>query len=246
MRTTYFFIPIAGRIGAGKTTFANSLAFYFKQFSEITPHVISYADALRGELCDANVADGFAQLKDQEYKKKTIKELGRDVIIPKDFPCEVKDDTTVRQLMQWWGTEYRRAQNDNYWVNQMYDIIMSEISDSYEVSHAFICDDVRFPNELELFTHLTREHPNGKRMAIYLHHYGFNNQISMATNSFIPPNSLNGMNPSDTEHPSEFLLDVPSNCYKMMWDMVLSPSYRRIPTYALMAFDTIMESFYGD
>ena len=47
-----------------------------------------------------------------------------------------------RTLLQWWGTEYRRAQDPDYWVKKT----MVQISqDSPEV--ALICD-LRFPNEM--------------------------------------------------------------------------------------------------
>ncbi|MBR5572941.1 MAG: hypothetical protein IKW35_00440, partial [Paludibacteraceae bacterium] len=67
-----YFIPIAGRMGAGKTTFAREMAGYFKQFSDIVPHVYSYADTLRRELVEAGLASSVEQLQDQEYKMKRL------------------------------------------------------------------------------------------------------------------------------------------------------------------------------
>ena len=51
---------------------------------------------------------------------------------------------TVRRLLQWWGTEYRRAQDPDYWTKawgrkvEQYDLSRSHV----------LVDDVRFLNEL--------------------------------------------------------------------------------------------------
>ena len=51
---------------------------------------------------------------------------------------------TVRRVLQWWGTEYRRAQDPDYWTKawsrkiEQFDL---------EQTHVLI-DDVRFVNEL--------------------------------------------------------------------------------------------------
>ena len=53
---------------------------------------------------------------------------------------------SVRRILQWWGTEYRRAQNHDYWTKawgeklQTYDL---------ETVHVLV-DDVRFVNELNI------------------------------------------------------------------------------------------------
>ena len=53
---------------------------------------------------------------------------------------------SVRRILQWWGTEYRRAQDHDYWTKawekklQEYDLTMTHI----------LVDDVRFVNELNV------------------------------------------------------------------------------------------------
>ena len=53
---------------------------------------------------------------------------------------------TVRRILQWWGTEYRRAQDHDYWTKawekklQDYDLTTTHI----------LVDDVRFVNELNI------------------------------------------------------------------------------------------------
>jgi len=53
---------------------------------------------------------------------------------------------TVRRLLQWWGTEYRRAQDPDYWTKawgrkvEQYNLPRSHV----------LVDDVRFMNELNV------------------------------------------------------------------------------------------------
>lgn len=51
---------------------------------------------------------------------------------------------TVRRILQWWGTEYRRMQNPDYWTKAWEKKIHNH---ALEGGHVFI-DDVRFINEL--------------------------------------------------------------------------------------------------
>ena len=47
---------------------------------------------------------------------------------------------TPRALMQWWGTEFRRAQDENYWVTQTLAVASKEPG-------LWVISDCRFPNE---------------------------------------------------------------------------------------------------
>jgi len=49
---------------------------------------------------------------------------------------------TPRSLMQWWGTEYRRNQDPNYWVKRA--------ADKMNDTGLYVVSDVRFPNEVEM------------------------------------------------------------------------------------------------
>lgn len=46
------------------------------------------------------------------------------------------------KLLQWWGTEYRRAQDENYWVKKTFASIPANLDIA-------MITDVRFPNEVE-------------------------------------------------------------------------------------------------
>ncbi len=52
---------------------------------------------------------------------------------------------TARLLLQWWGTDYRRKLNTDYWLEQHQANYNALFKDS---STLIICDDIRFPNEV--------------------------------------------------------------------------------------------------
>lgn len=51
--------------------------------------------------------------------------------------------TSGRKLMQWYGTDYRRKMNPNYWMNKW-------VLNFAKFSDIVLVDDIRFPNEAEL------------------------------------------------------------------------------------------------
>lgn len=64
---------------------------------------------------------------------------------------------SMRQWLQWWGTEYRRAQDPEYWLKAW---VASLPAGNITV----ICDDVRFVNESELIRAL------GGKVCVINHH----------------------------------------------------------------------------
>lgn len=52
-----------------------------------------------------------------------------------------------RQILQWWGTEYRRRQDVNYWTKQIAAIVNYRIHELHERN--FVIVDCRYPNEVE-------------------------------------------------------------------------------------------------
>ncbi|EGQ61488.1 hypothetical protein GGI1_06977, partial [Acidithiobacillus sp. GGI-221] len=49
-----------------------------------------------------------------------------------------------RQILQWWGTDYRRAQRDSYWIDKVRDRLMLTPNTHWVIT------DVRFQNEADL------------------------------------------------------------------------------------------------
>lgn len=105
-------VGICGRAGAGKDHLLQEMRKLDRRFTRV-----SFADQLREEL-------------DEFFRPADV-----DLFWRKPYSPE------VRALLQWWGTDLRRQENDNYWVDR------AEAS-AKEMDFTFpVFTDVRFPNE---------------------------------------------------------------------------------------------------
>lgn len=115
-------IGLAGMAGAGKDyTYERLRDFYWPQGT--TVERIALADGVRLEI------------------QETLGQY-QPVLWKKPYP------DAIRRLLQWWGTDFRRAQNPNHWVDKTRERI--------EVSNAgIVCvTDVRFSNEADMIRDL--------------------------------------------------------------------------------------------
>lgn len=92
----------------------------------------AFADALRQEVRVA-----CARMGGQYALIEGFKESG---LMPDWVHFE---EPKPRSLLQWWGTEYRRAKHPDYWVSRLRKAL-----DAHQPQVALITD-VRFPNEVE-------------------------------------------------------------------------------------------------
>jgi len=123
-------IGIAGKMGAGKDTVAQLLQpFGFQRFA--------FADALREEVADA--IDGG-----RRDMPACLSSAAQDAFLyaPVSEVWEKPTTGRMRALLQEWGTEYRRSQDEHYWTS-----IMREKLAGAELA---CISDVRFPDEAAL------------------------------------------------------------------------------------------------
>jgi hypothetical protein len=127
-------IGLAGRMGSGKDTVAAMLGCIgYQRFG--------FADALRNEVEDAKrnglrlPAGVFSAEAEDAYVYSDISEIFAKPTTPR-----------MRALLQQWGTEFRRSQREDYWV----DIMRHKLAG---VGTACI-SDVRMPNEAALVREL--------------------------------------------------------------------------------------------
>ena len=59
---------------------------------------------------------------------------------------------TVREVLQLWGTEVRRAHDEDYWVNKLRPVILEYHRENPE--DVIVITDVRFHNEVKLMLQL--------------------------------------------------------------------------------------------
>ena len=61
---------------------------------------------------------------------------------------------SVRRLLQWWGTDFRRAQDPEYWVEQTRDTILTHFEEREDEATLIVVTDVRFDNEAAMVRNL--------------------------------------------------------------------------------------------
>lgn len=146
-------LGFSGKMASGKSTTAKNIlnkinnALNADNVNNSADNFVrmSFADALRAE-----VSQLMEYAKEVDSAKKFAQhELFTDVderIAKKLYDFIVKDERNTRRIvMQTWGTNVRRASNENYWVNK------AMAKADYLVSQGkFVAlDDVRFDNEAE-------------------------------------------------------------------------------------------------
>lgn len=148
-------IALTGPAGAGKDTVADILVTH-AGFTKL-----AFADALRKEVAAAfNLGDLYGLLSQPGAKEHPTPALSLmhchddtfvDVVAARmsdrgEYSQSqlVMRDRSPRQIMQWWGTEYRRAQSPDYWTHQLGE----RVADLMVQSHRrFVITDCRFINE---------------------------------------------------------------------------------------------------
>lgn len=127
-------IGLSGYAGSGKNQVAALLGML--GYSEI-----GFADALKAEVADAIRAERSL------VHGEPVGYPGYLVSLNLFSPDEAYAKPTsqmMREILQWWGSDYRRSQDINYWVRKV---------DRYLEYHNIIgqvISDVRFPNEVEM------------------------------------------------------------------------------------------------
>lgn len=140
-------IVIAGKMGYGKDYVGNLIKNNFTNVEKI-----SFADALKEEVEHIiNLIRNNSSLEHIAYEmnvsKDEIKPLYIAMIAFKDINelTVKKKNSTIRFMLQYWGTDVRRKNNENYWVQKTVDKIL-EIN---KLGNVALITDGRFPNELK-------------------------------------------------------------------------------------------------
>lgn len=126
-------IGLAGKSGSGKDLIADYLGERYNY------RKIAVADAIRDEV--------------SEFISMAL--LGETVHRPDIIPIEFKPvweayrksvwakptSPEMRVLLQWWGTEYRRNQDSNYWTERLAERIANSLEN-------LVISDIRTPEEV--------------------------------------------------------------------------------------------------
>ena len=151
-------IGFAGKAASGKTTAAK----HVQQLLGAKVQVLPMASMLRREvetfLRQVGAADKVTLLYGDQQDKLTPFEIDEQSARQQcpawdSFVADNRDiqqhpgrtTLSVRRILQWWGTEYRRAQDPDYWT-KAWEAALAELPDRN--AHILV-DDVRFHNEVD-------------------------------------------------------------------------------------------------
>mgnify|MGYP001560938416 CR=1 FL=1 len=156
-------LGLAGPAGCGKDTVADYLVtrYGYEKFA--------FSDALYREVTEAFGLESEDLLRDRDTKEVPTELLSLIRCSDLDFREVVERQLSIlrttrgmitlpsgvmhlspRQVLQWWGTEYRRAQDPDYWVKKSAEWLAAVprlFSYPEQVPQHFVNTTVRFPNE---------------------------------------------------------------------------------------------------
>lgn len=163
-----YFILLNGKAGVGKDYIANKLRNASLRFNEVDySEKIAYGDYLRNELSDVLMFITAGTYTDKLAHKYDLpidvlnKLHDENYTDPFDLSANHKDPR-YRKLLQWYGTDVRRKQDKDYWINKLINNsnleLLDKASEAENKKSLIIIPDVRFINEYtipkETFKHV--------------------------------------------------------------------------------------------
>ena len=150
-------IGFAGKAATGKTTAAHHMAPLLDKECKVIPMAMVLRDEVEAFLKNIGAEESVPLVYgDQDDKVRVfyVDEQKAHEECPKwqgfvSDHSDIQDKpgktaVTVRRILQWWGTEYRRHQDPDYWTKAW-----SRKIEQFDLEHTHVLiDDVRFMNEL--------------------------------------------------------------------------------------------------
>ncbi|HEX9777455.1 MAG TPA: hypothetical protein VGA63_04850 [Geopsychrobacteraceae bacterium] len=150
-------VGFAGKAAVGKTTAARWMEKILDGPVQIIPMAMVLRDEVEAFLRGAGAAEFVPLVHGSQQDKVRVFYIDEQQALGQcgQWPQFVADHreiqdrprltaVTVRRILQWWGTEYRRAQDPDYWTKAW----ARKISQYDPNTTHILIDDVRFINEL--------------------------------------------------------------------------------------------------
>jgi len=151
-------IGFAGKAASGKTTAAKYL-LAGRENIVILPMAQVLREEVEGFIREVGAVDKVPLIYGDQDDKVRIFNIDEHRALDEctkwsDFISKNKDiqnlngstAVSVRRILQWWGTEYRREQDHDYWTKAWEKKLLTYDLNSTHV----LVDDVRFGNELDV------------------------------------------------------------------------------------------------
>ena len=152
-------IGFAGKAASGKTTAAKHLQAKLGNKIQVLPMASMLRCEVETFLRQVGAAERVPLLYGDQQDKLAHFEIDEsrarqecpawDGFVAENREIQQHPDQTtlsVRRILQWWGTEYRRAQDPDYWT-KAWEAALTELPDRN--AHILV-DDVRFHNEVDV------------------------------------------------------------------------------------------------
>ena len=151
-------IGFAGKAASGKTTAARQMASLLDGKVKIIPMASLLREEVENFLHKIGSSEhvplvyGCQEDKIRTFyidKKKACQECPKWTHFISEHQ-DIQDldkltSVTVRRILQWWGTEYRREQDPDYWTKAW----TAKVEENDLESTHILVDDIRFMNELD-------------------------------------------------------------------------------------------------
>lgn len=154
MSKPFNLIGLTGPKACGKDTVADLLQTHCG-FTKV-----AFGDPLYAEVSNAFGVD-ISQLRERATKEHAMTALALSKCLADGFTArmitmhheqgqslDLDAPRSPRQILQWWGTEYRRKQSEAYWVSQTSKRIAYAMKQQF--STKFVITDCRFQNEIDM------------------------------------------------------------------------------------------------
>lgn len=156
-------IGFGNKARQGKDTAAEAIRDHYEKHNSlvrlhwgrttVNVHILKFADALYQEANEFLEIGHNLGITPAELFKKGVREVSGGEIVVTPIPEWVTPDPLPAfpknapfgkhpKLLQWWGTDFRRAQTPNYWVEKTFASIPKN-------ADVVLISDVRFPNEAD-------------------------------------------------------------------------------------------------
>lgn len=151
-------IALTGFSGVGKDTVADLLV------EHLGFRKLAFADEVRAEVSDAfGVEISYLTHPSTKHHPMTALSMRRAPVgflaavalavglVPRDAEGRIADEwldkpRAPRQILQWWGTEYRRAEHPQYWARKLLQRLIDHMRDG---ETRLVITDCRFQNEAD-------------------------------------------------------------------------------------------------